>query len=411
MSSWIIRLGLLAALLLCRPALAWNSAGHQIIGLIAWDALSAADREAAAALLADHPRFAQHFQERMPENVWAGSATEQRQWMFAHAGTWPDQVRRAGGEVTRQDVAAFNRPEWHYINLPVYLTPADKAALAAGIRVNRAKEPPSDRDSYQQNILQAMQNAMATLRDPSATRPDQAVALCWFLHLAGDSHQPCHASALFTRQRFPQGDRGGNDIFIRGKTKLHAYWDGAIFSSSKYNDVRAKTQKLMGGAQPPTEKLDFDPAAWLLESYQLAGNVVYDAHVRSMVTAAEGMGPLPPMNPPRSYSLTSQSIAAKRAVLAGRRIAACLQELLPPPDPESESTPLPANPLAPARPRLMAPTSSPPSTANDATADASYWLNTKSNVRHNAGCRWFGHVKNGRACTASEGEPCGMCGG
>ena len=41
----------------------------------------------------------------------------------------------------------------------------------------------------------------------------------------------------------------------------------------------------------------------------------------------------------------------------------------------------------------------------------SHWLNTKSKVRHNPGCRWFGKTKKGRMCTANDGKPCGQCGG
>jgi len=40
-----------------------------------------------------------------------------------------------------------------------------------------------------------------------------------------------------------------------------------------------------------------------------------------------------------------------------------------------------------------------------------HWLNTSSDVRHNAGCRWFGNTKSGRYCRANEGRACGTCGG
>jgi endonuclease YncB( thermonuclease family) len=43
--------------------------------------------------------------------------------------------------------------------------------------------------------------------------------------------------------------------------------------------------------------------------------------------------------------------------------------------------------------------------------DARYWLNTSSNVRHNAKCEHFGKTKRGRECTATDGKPCGICGG
>jgi len=40
-----------------------------------------------------------------------------------------------------------------------------------------------------------------------------------------------------------------------------------------------------------------------------------------------------------------------------------------------------------------------------------YWLNTKSGVRHNRSCRWFGNTTNGRPCGPDEGRACKQCGG
>lgn len=45
------------------------------------------------------------------------------------------------------------------------------------------------------------------------------------------------------------------------------------------------------------------------------------------------------------------------------------------------------------------------------SADARYWLNTSSNVRHNSSCEHFGKTKKGRECTSTEGKACGICGG
>ncbi|NQZ70673.1 MAG: thermonuclease family protein [Lentisphaeria bacterium] len=44
-------------------------------------------------------------------------------------------------------------------------------------------------------------------------------------------------------------------------------------------------------------------------------------------------------------------------------------------------------------------------------AVTSYWLNTKSNTRHNNSCKWFNKTKKGRLSTAKEGKACGSCGG
>ena len=40
-----------------------------------------------------------------------------------------------------------------------------------------------------------------------------------------------------------------------------------------------------------------------------------------------------------------------------------------------------------------------------------YWLNTKSNARHNSTCKWFRKTKQGRPCRANEGRACKICGG
>ena len=58
--------------------------------------------------------------------------------------------------------------------------------------------------------------------------------------------------------------------------------------------------------------------------------------------------------------------------------------------------------------------------ASDAAVDASgeaeehecpYWLNTKTDVRHNPGCRHYQRTANGRCTNEKEGKACGACGG
>jgi len=45
------------------------------------------------------------------------------------------------------------------------------------------------------------------------------------------------------------------------------------------------------------------------------------------------------------------------------------------------------------------------------TVEQQYWLNTKSGVRHNRSCRWFGNTTNGQPCGPDEGRACKQCGG
>jgi len=69
-----------------------------------------------------------------------------------------------------------------------------------------------------------------------------------------------------------------------------------------------------------------------------------------------------------------------------------------------------AAPTAPTAP--SAPQSPSISTqAPNAKIGQTYWLNTKSKIRHNKDCRYFGKGKNGRPATHDEGKACKICGG
>jgi hypothetical protein len=69
-----------------------------------------------------------------------------------------------------------------------------------------------------------------TVGTEGGTDEEKAIYLTWLLHLVGDIHQPLHCTAVFSEQ-FPNGDKGGNDAFIRIRSspvKLHAFWDGLL---------------------------------------------------------------------------------------------------------------------------------------------------------------------------------------
>ncbi|MEQ8847563.1 S1/P1 nuclease [Botrimarina sp.] len=413
----LARLVAILAIALAAPvaSLAWNSPGHQCIDVIAWGQLSEADQERAVALLADHPRFAQHFAESVPSDVWRGSEGEKRVWAFAHAGTWPDQVRSSRGAVSREDVSRFNRPTWHYVNLPVFLTPDDREALGKQLPGNRDTEPPADPDASGQNVVQAIGSALRVLGDDSAPRADRAVALCWFLHLAADSHQPCHSSALYSAGRFPEGDKGGNAIPISGPGgNLHAFWDQALlprrtdFSRVRVRAVQFSQEHAEAGEAAADE---LAPKDWLRESWRLAGSAVYTASVREAVYQAEGAVLLDPVQLDTAYYKQAGAVSHRRAAEAGYRIAAMLAGRLPDgraPRPLF-TAPAPADEIV-AGP---APARGSPAAASGPFDEAqqTHWLNTKSNKRHNRSCRNFGNTKQGRYCGPEEGEPCGICNG
>ncbi len=200
---------------------------------------------------------------------------------------------------------------------------------------------------------------------------------------------------------------------VRGSLKLHAFWDNAILDTGRYNDVRGKVQRLV--AQDPalkslTTEIDLTPKTWLLESYELAKEHVYDAAIRGAIIAAAGEAELPPLNPPPEYSVNARKIAEARAKLAGQRMAALLHELLP----KIKFEPIPhAMESERAAPSTTPQALTPVPAAKPVRPEAkhTHWLNTDTNKRHNQSCRWYGDTDLGRPCSADEGERCLVCGG
>src|SRR6476660_2206363 len=241
------RVSLIVCTVLCATlstsrAIAWNSPGHEIIALIAYEHLDEATRAKAIELLRAHPRFHEHFASFTPKAIARGGVRDHDSWIFAHAATWPDLVRTAKGAVDRQDVSAYSRPWWHFIDEPVFLNDDERRQLEHEIKVNRRREPPQSDDDENMNIVQAIKNSARIVRDASAPKEKRSVHLCWILHLVGDSHQPLHSAELFTTHRFPGGDHGGNYLEIEHQWKLHAFWDDQISGDSSREESSFRTE-------------------------------------------------------------------------------------------------------------------------------------------------------------------------
>src|SRR3954453_12656003 len=88
------------------PADAWNSHGHKVVAEIAWRQLDPATRQSIVDTLRRHPRFDTDFAAKMDDDAVKGDKEIQDHWIFQHAATWPDLIRK-----NKQ----YDRPEWHYI--------------------------------------------------------------------------------------------------------------------------------------------------------------------------------------------------------------------------------------------------------------------------------------------------------
>jgi S1/P1 Nuclease len=228
---------LLCSSLVDSPALAWNATGHKVIASIAFRQLAPAEQAKIVAILKKHPRFTEDFADDMPEEVRRGDESMQNEWLFQQAAVWPDLVR--GGPPERR---AFNRSEWHYVNLPHFLTDPVKAQLQGTLRVNTATDPPANAtpDTSRMNVVQTIRFARRVSADKQASPQDRTVLLSWVFHTVGDIHQPLHAVAMFSPKLFPSGDRGGNSVRTRQSGNLHSLWDGFPDRDESYRGARNK---------------------------------------------------------------------------------------------------------------------------------------------------------------------------
>ena len=334
MRTLLVGVLLITSLFTANEAHAWNRAGHMTIALIAYDQLEPETRQRAIELLRQHERFTEHFEAKMPPAIEEGTEASQDRWIFAHACTWPDQVRRASAQVTREDARQFNRPAWHYINLPHYLNDDEKEELEGEILVNLDTEVPSgDRARRKMNAIQAFKFSKIVLGSSSTREFKKAKYLCWFLHVGSDIFQPLHSTALFTTQRFDTGDKGGNLIEIRNQ-KLHSVWDRMIAGNRGYNGVQRLAAELQADAESvaagEAALTILDIEAWADESHELAKEFSYSRPILEFVESREphGTGNLGSIDPGDEYFETAGAVCKKRAIEAGYRLAKVLDGLL-----------------------------------------------------------------------------------
>ena len=271
----------LAALLAVGTAAnAWNATGHMVIAAIAranLDPIARAEAERLLKVGADRP----------------GSDD------FVTVASWADDIRN-----DRKGTGP-----WHYKDL--FFRDDDKAPA------NHAEEP---------NAVSKIREFTAILKDKSKPDAQRADALRFIIHLVGDIHQPLHATARET-DAHPKGDRGGNDFAIlsteeRGPRNLHSLWDGGagLFPSFPRDQVKgvadAEGRALMATLPRsgfPMESEE-DPDKWAVESFNDARKTVYDTE--------EGQEPTP------KYLENARALAARRATLAGYRLADLLNKTL-----------------------------------------------------------------------------------
>jgi hypothetical protein len=287
------------------------------------------EQEKIIAALRRHPRFTEDFAEAMPAEIQKANEATQNEWVFQQAAVWADIIR--SGPPERK---AFGRGEWHYVNVPLFLSDAARVELAGKLTVNVATEPPegANVDTPSMNVTQAISLGRRIVKDRESSPTDRAVMLAWLFHTVGDIHQPLHGAAMFSVKLFPEGDRGGNSVKTKQSGNLHALWDGLLGRDEEFRATRNAALKL--AANDDLRRLGIesqsviDQVAWRNESHQLAVENVYTPDVVEALRKMEVAGAVEEISLSEAYLRTGGQIAERRVVQAGFRLAELLRAVV-----------------------------------------------------------------------------------
>lgn len=313
------------------PAFAWNETGHRLVALVAWEALDEPSRTALIRLLKQHERFGADFKDMMPMPLDDADAATRNRWIFLQAAVWPDMAATLKTPLRLK----HHHAAWHSVSQPMFLNGEDEPDLwKAGLPVNLSAKWFPSMPLDEMNALQAIHRAFAQLRDPAAPAAEKALMLTWLIHLVGDMHQPMHTVSLFSRGRFPEGDRNGASVPTSVRENLHTYWDGVLGADNTAAALETRVadwlmdDELRGNADIATRILD--PSAWIAENEALASIVAYNERlVRGLLEADNDPARvLEPFEIDRDYGDAARRVAEGRVFEAGFRLAAMLRELI-----------------------------------------------------------------------------------
>ncbi|MDT7780799.1 MAG: hypothetical protein QOC99_3311 [Acidobacteriota bacterium] len=304
---FISRVLIICALLVSTQtsAFAWHDTGHMVVAQVAYLRLTPAAKARVDALLLTPPG------KRPFVFLCAGYYTPEtceKTYDPVQIAVWMDDFR---GDSLNDPYAS-----WHYI---------DFRPIFDGIpeRTNAGAEP--------ENVLSRINWAMNTLRKGTGSNKTDAETLGFLYHLVGDVHQPLHAATRYTAAN-PNGDQGGNFFKIQMPpeahiSNLHAFWDAAggafgFVSPKRPLDQAGKDRMLaLAGevmkefpAEAVPEWKNLDPHDWVIESNDLARQVVYK-------NISEGE------TPSKAYTDAAQKLSRKRLAIAGYRLAGVLNAL------------------------------------------------------------------------------------
>jgi hypothetical protein len=207
-------------------------------------------------------------------------------------------------------------------------------------RYDRAYVGTSDHD-----VVSALSAAIAVLQDKPQRPPfaieDKAQALLLAAHLVGDIHQPLHVGSIYLddkgrridpdhtggAQRNPSTDTRGGNRLEDGDTNLHAEWDDV---PRTINPARLRASMLKAAAAVPTSRgaIETWPTAWAGETIGVARKSFEGISFVSIGAAGERRWEAR-FDDRASYFKRKDEAQTRQLTLAGARLAQLLNSIWP----------------------------------------------------------------------------------
>jgi len=212
---------------------------------------------------------------------------------LASLSLWPDKIRH---------LSAWEQSKyWHYVSIDDHEEFDGLARHSEG------------------DVLSALDYFHSQLQNPDLNAQQQWEALAFLVHLVADIHQPLHVGR--------RDDRGGNKIKVEWldqsrTTNLHRVWDSLLLDlDGKSPDEYSR--KLNTASNQQIAQWQSAPVLdWAKESKALRSQVYNFSPVtqgqRRLITQA--------------YIDRNRPIIERRLLMAGVRLAACLNQLFDPQD-------------------------------------------------------------------------------
>ena len=215
------------------------------------------------------------------------------------AGVWPDCIRGLGGRF------AYTAP-WHYQNISIC-----------------AAFDPAEHCPDGNCVSAQIPRQAAILADTARPAAERVQALAFLIHFVGDLHQPLHIG--------DEGDRGGNDVPVDyfgnagPRENLHHIWDTELAEAALRHHPHRKGSRAERSAWQRTDITD-----WARESWTAAKTTGYAGlHVPDGCAVPAG-AERPRAVIDRAYVAAARPVVRSRIKQGGARLAAMLEQALPP---------------------------------------------------------------------------------